>query len=90
MMLAMRTTITLDPDVEQLLKKVIKERDVTFKQAVNEAIRTGLKGKALRKKRFRQRTFSLGAKPGFPGDKALAYAFELEDQAMLRKMEMDR
>lgn len=82
----MRTTITLDPDVEQMLRKTIRERDVTFKQAVNEAIRAGLRGKAPKRKHFRQQTFSMGMKPGFPGDKALAYAFELEDRAMIRKM----
>ena len=84
----MRTTITLDPDVEQLLRKTIRERDVTFKQAVNEALRAGLKGQAPKRRRFRQRTVSLGEQR-FPGDKALTYAFELEDQETLRKMGLD-
>ena len=38
----MRTTVTLDPDVEQLVKRVMRERGLTFKQAINEALRAGL------------------------------------------------
>jgi len=37
----MRTTVTLDPDVELLVKRAMRERGLTFKQAVNEAIRNG-------------------------------------------------
>jgi hypothetical protein len=63
----------------------MRKRDVTFKQAVNEAIRAGLKEEASKRQRFRQRTFSLGEQ-SFPGHKALAFAFELEDQELLKKM----
>lgn len=38
----MRTTITLDPDTVTLLQKEISRRRVSFKRAVNEAIRRGL------------------------------------------------
>ena len=38
----MRTTLTLDADVAALLKKRVAKGDVTFKQAVNEAMRRGL------------------------------------------------
>ena len=38
----MRTTLSLDPDVAALLEKVRKEKGLSFKQAVNEALRTGL------------------------------------------------
>ncbi len=40
----MRTTVTLDPDVEAVVKRAMAERGVTFKQAVNEAIRLGMAG----------------------------------------------
>jgi hypothetical protein len=82
----MRTTITLDPDVEQLLKDVLREREVTFKEAVNEAIRAGLKGSIGRPTRFRQRTFSLGPGQSFRWDKALEMASALEDEELIRKM----
>ena len=83
----MRTTITLDPDVEQLLKNVLRERDVTFKEAVNDALRAGLSGTTTGKRtRFRQRTFSLGTGQAFRWDKALDMASAIEDEEIIRKM----
>lgn len=38
----MRTTVTLDSDVELKLHKLMRTRDLTFKQAINTALRTGL------------------------------------------------
>jgi hypothetical protein len=38
----MRTTVTLDPDVEQLLRDQMQRRRLSFKEALNQAIRTGL------------------------------------------------
>ena len=40
----MRTTVTLEPDVEKLLRESIQRGHKTFKQALNEALRRGLKG----------------------------------------------
>ena len=42
----MRTTITLDPDVHALVERAMRERGLSFKEAVNEAIRAGLGGTA--------------------------------------------
>lgn len=38
----MRTTVTLDPDVEQLLRDAMQHRRLSFKEALNQAIRSGL------------------------------------------------
>jgi hypothetical protein len=38
----MRTTITLDPDTLALLQREISRSHVSFKRAVNDAIRRGL------------------------------------------------
>lgn len=38
----MRTTLTLDPDVAAMLKTRLAKGDVSFKQAVNDAMRKGL------------------------------------------------
>ncbi|MFT4262265.1 MAG: hypothetical protein QM572_02690 [Nocardioides sp.] len=35
----MRTTVTLDPDVEQLVRERMSAKGVSFKRALNEAIR---------------------------------------------------
>ena len=37
----MRTTVTLDPDVEAMVKPVMADWGVTFKVAINDAIRQG-------------------------------------------------
>lgn len=42
----MRTTVTLDSDVEQLLREAMRRGRKTFKGALNDAIRRGLKGVA--------------------------------------------
>lgn len=74
----MRTTITLDPDVEALLKKTMRERGITFKDAVNQAVRDGLAKPAEDVPPFKQRAFHLG-KPLVDLTKALALADELYD-----------
>jgi hypothetical protein len=40
----MRTTVTLDPDVEQLLRDAMQHHRQSFKEALNQAIRHGLSG----------------------------------------------
>ena len=42
----MRTTVTLDPDTEHLLRIAMRERNLTFRAALNDAIRQGLRGPA--------------------------------------------
>ncbi|HEX7325136.1 MAG TPA: hypothetical protein VF292_07265 [Rhodanobacteraceae bacterium] len=77
----MRTTITLEPDVATLLKKAMRERDLTFKDAVNQAIRAGLCRKTAAKvPPFKQRTVHMG-KPLVDLTKALSLADELDDAA---------
>lgn len=75
----MRTTITLEPDVEILLKRAMRERGITFKDAVNEAVRAGLTRPAEKVPPFKQRTMRLG-RPLVDLTKALALADELYDQ----------
>lgn len=41
-MLFVRTTVTLDADTERLLRGAMRERNLTFKAALNQAIRQGL------------------------------------------------
>ncbi|TAN06149.1 MAG: antitoxin [Rhodanobacteraceae bacterium] len=74
----MRTTITLEPDVEALLKRAMRERGVTFKDAVNQAVRAGLNKPVEDIPPFKQRAFHLGA-PLEDLTKALALADELDD-----------
>lgn len=46
MMPGMRTTVTLDADTEILLRSAMRERNVSFKAALNDAIRRGLRTRA--------------------------------------------
>lgn len=55
-----RTTVTLDPDVEQLLRDAMQQRRQSFKEALNQAIRAGLSGAALG---VADRPFTLSAQP---------------------------
>ena len=80
-----RTTVTLEPDTDALLKKLMRERDMSFKEAVNHAIRTGLTDPDPNRKPFRTKTYSMGA-PKVNLDKALQLVGELEDAEIVRKL----
>jgi len=84
----MRTTVTLDPDVEALVKAAMAEQHLTFKQAVNQAIRAGLAPRS--RKPFRQRTFDMGFRPDVDYDKALQLAAGLENNELLRKIALGK
>jgi hypothetical protein len=85
----MRTTVTLDPDVERLIKDSMRERGISFKQALNEAIRTGLfRRNKGRRRRFVQQSFPLGVAQNFRWDQALAVAEAIEDEKLGRKLSL--
>jgi hypothetical protein len=82
-----RTTVTLEPDVERLLQETMRDKGLSFKEALNEAVRAGLARRpAAKRRRFVQKTYSLGGEPSFPWDKALAAADTIEDEELIRKM----
>ena len=83
----MRTTVTLDPDVERSLRTLMRERSISFKQALNESARKGLLGeKRGRAGRFVQKSFSMGAGQDLRWVKALAIAEAMEDEELSRKL----
>ncbi len=85
----MRTTVTLDPDVERLIKEAMRERGISFKEALNEAARDGLRGKVRKPaKRFVQKTFPMGAEQLFRWEKALTVADAIEDEELNRKQSL--
>jgi hypothetical protein len=79
----MRTTVTLDPDTEQLVRKRMRERKVSFKQALNDAIREGLVSSPDAEP-FRTPTTDMGM-PTVNLDRALELAAELEAEELVRK-----
>lgn len=85
----MRTTVTLDPDVEARLREVARERGVSFKEALNTAVRAGLMA-ARGQREYRTPARSLGLLAGVNLDKALQAAADLEDAEIVHELERGR
>ncbi|MBO0850822.1 MAG: hypothetical protein J2P20_15275 [Pseudonocardia sp.] len=86
----MRTTLTLDDDVAAMLHRVAKERGISFKEAVNTALRAGLTSGVPEPRRFTVQPSHMGVRPGINLDKALQLAAELEDEEIIRKLELGK
>jgi hypothetical protein len=85
----MRTTVTLDPDLAEKVRALARERDVSFKEALNSALRRGLAAGAPRSKRpYRLASRRLELRPGVDLEHALRLAGELEDAETIRKLEL--
>jgi hypothetical protein len=75
----MRTTVTLDPDTQSLVRALMQERGLTFKEALNSAIRAGALAPHGRAG-FATPTFAMGETPQVDLDKSLRLAGQLEDE----------
>jgi predicted transcriptional regulator len=82
-----RTTLTIDDDVAAKLRQIARERDISFKQALNDALRQGLEPRASAR-RFRVQARELSLRRGIDLDKALLLAAEIEDAETIRKLEL--
>lgn len=80
----MRTTVTLDPDVQRLLEEAQLRGKRPFKQVLNDAVRAGLGRPASRAPAFKQPVYSLG-RTKVDLTKAGALAADLEDTGTLAK-----
>lgn len=85
MMRRVRTTVTLDSDTEALLRERMQARGISFKEALNDAIREGLAPPRAVGTPFRTETADLGL-PAVNLDRALVLAGELEDEELVRRM----
>jgi hypothetical protein len=83
----MRTTITLDEDVAAQLRRLMRERELTFKDAVNTTLRAGL-GATREPRGYRLPTYHMGVRPGIDLDKALRLDAAMEDEETLRQLRM--
>lgn len=79
----MRTTVTLDDDTLAVIRRLMRERQISFKQALNDAIRQGAKRRPAPAV-FATRTADLGV-PSVSLDRALQIAGELEDEELIRR-----
>jgi hypothetical protein len=87
MMLHMRTTVTLDPDVAAGLKELARERGVSFKEVLNDTVRAGLAA-GTEARAYWVPTARLGLRPGVDLDGALRLAAAMEDEETVRKLEL--
>jgi hypothetical protein len=81
-----RTTVTLDPDVAAKLQQAARERGVSFKVALNDAVRVGLAPHRRAVPRYRMPVRRMGVRPGVDLDRSLRLAGELEDAERVRKL----
>jgi hypothetical protein len=84
----MRTTLTIEPDVAQKLKRRMAQTNLSLKETVNHALRAGLaeSPRKSRTPRFRVEPHACGFFPGIDRDRMNQLADELEAQAVLRKL----
>ena len=83
-----RTTVTLDPDVVEQLKAVARRRTLSFKAALNDTVRAGLAAERGGARPYRTPTWPMGVRPGVDLTHALQMAADLEDEEILRKLEL--
>lgn len=84
----MRTTVRLDADLAAKLKRIARERGISFKEVLNTMLRAGLGAETGNTRPYRVRPRRLGLRPGVDLDKALLLASMLEDEEILRKLEL--
>lgn len=79
----MRTTVTLDADVEQLLRDAMQQRRQSFKEALNQAIRAGLSGAGhgVADQPFTLRAQPMGLRAGIDPGRLNQLADDLESDA---------
>lgn len=80
----MRTTVTLDDDNEAGLRRRMRTRRLTFKEALNDALRSGLADAPASGERFSTAAVDLGV-PTVDLDRALQLVGELEDDELIRR-----
>ena len=83
----MRTTLTLDDDVADKLKRLAEQRRVPFRSVVNELLRRALAGQGTRRRPepFRVETFTSAFRPGVDPVKLNELSDELEAQHALER-----
>lgn len=86
----MRTTVTLEEDVDQRLRRLARERGISFKQAINEVARRGLDNGVAAQRPFKVEAQNMGLRPGIDLTKANQIAAQMEDAEIIRKMRLGK
>ena len=78
----MKTTITLDTDVEQCLKETMHRQGKSFQETLNDALRRGLE---LSQQPFEVKSRPLRLRPGLDRTRLSEIDDDLEIEEFLRK-----
>lgn len=75
-----RTTLAIDDDCYERLQQQMRRQHISFRAAVNEALRRGLEAQTnpAKKPTFKLRTFSSGPQPGMDFDDIARLLDEIE------------
>ena len=89
MMPRMRTTLTLNPDVEKLLQRKMRRTHNSMKAVVNDALRSGLgiRCKTSKAPRYRVEPHAFGFRSGIDPFRLNQLADELEAEEFVRRRE---
>jgi hypothetical protein len=82
--------VTIDEDVAAALAALARERGLGFKEALNDTLRQGLRGHTSQSRPYVGPTFPMGIRPQVDITHALRLATELEDQEIMRKLELGK
>lgn len=89
----MRSTVRLDDDLLQALKKRAEQEQTSMTKLLNRAVREwfagGGKAAEAKKREFVQKTYSMG-KPLVDLTKALQLAAQLEDEYLIEKLKQGK
>ena len=87
MMLAMRTTVTLEPDLVNKVKDLAHRRGLSFKQALNDVLRRGLAApaRATSRARYQVKPHTGGFRSGVDPGKLNQLVDQLEAEDFLEK-----
>ena len=84
----MRTTVTIDEDVEQLLKDRMRQTHTSFKETLNQALRKGLSElQDTNPEQFEVSARSMGLKTGIDPVGLNKLSDDLEAEAVLEAAE---
>ena len=81
----MRTTLTIDPDVAERLRREMRRTGGTMKAVVNDALRAGLGMRPPRAPRFTVEPHDFGFRPGVDTDRLNRLVDETEAEEHAQK-----
>ncbi len=86
----MRTTLTIEDSIMKRLKEEAYRNGSSLKQVVNTTLELGLMQLDVQPqpRKYKLKTFSMGFPPKFNMDKALQVISNLEDDEIVRKLEV--